>query len=446
MAHGRDRTPYDKNRTPVNFHRAEVEKVLPSYMIDQYPNLVNLFDEYYTWLDSDNNFGGMIKNLYSSRDAVSVSDNLLKQLEDELLLGTAYFGGFQNKREAIKFSNTLYRSKGTKYSIEQFFRAFYNVDPQISYPKDKVFKVGPQIDPELSSTNTSGEQVKIPAGQLGPESDRKLTDDTIYQTLAILIRTSLPKSKWEEVYKLFVHPAGMYLGSEILLEAINLAWDGFEHNRERENNGAISIIQLDRGEQIPESVVLEAVAELLTAVYSSQTIIGEGDGTQAQLRQDVDTFFARAGLYLNDSATIDILSQGYTFRQLVSPNSIRFDDSDKTSNDITGAINFSQRGYTYSEVIDQVQRIADGLSVSDSDYTWLTKEKNGFDLTDFNQDGSTTASDVTLITDFSEGIVTSSPAAQLIWNNIAPRITPQSMYATFDQHFWDTGNLYDSEG
>lgn len=445
MANGKDITLQDRNRTVLNFHRAEIGQVLPSYMLDQYPKLIELFEEYYNWLDSDNNFGGMIKNLYASRDATSVAENLLEQLEDELLLGRAYFGGFKNKREAIKFSNYLYRSKGTKYSIEQFFRAFYGVDPQVIYTKERVFKVGPVIDYEASDLNTAGQQIKTPAGVIGPESNKKITDDKLYQTLAILIRTSIPKSKWEEVYKLFVHPAGMYLGSEILLEAINLAWDDFEHNRERENNGAISIIQLDRGEQIPEQVLLEGIAEVLFALYSNQTIIGDGDADQATIRQDVDTFFARAGIYLNDSATTDVLSQGYSFRQLITPSSMRFDDSDKTFNNITGRLNFSQRGYTYNEIINQVERLAGGLSVSDSDYLWLTKEVDGFDLADFNQDGEITAADVTLITDFSQGIVTSTPAAQQIWRNITPRLAPQARYITFDQHNWSTRNLYDSE-
>ena len=81
-------------------------------------------------------------------------------LEDELLRVQAYFGGFINKREAIKRSNLLYRSKGTKYSIEQFFRAFFGVDPQVVYPKENIFRIGPSIDYDQSGINNAGEQIK----------------------------------------------------------------------------------------------------------------------------------------------------------------------------------------------------------------------------------------------------------------------------------------------
>ena len=66
-----------------------------------------------------------------------------------------------------KYSNTLYRSKGTKYSIQQFFRTFFGIDPEIIYTKKNVFKVG-----ETDSF-------------IGDQSQRFLTNDKLYQTFAI---------------------------------------------------------------------------------------------------------------------------------------------------------------------------------------------------------------------------------------------------------------------
>ena len=53
-----------------------------------------------------------------------------------------YFEGFRNKREAADYSSTLYKSKGTKYSIEQFFRVFYNSFVEVKHTKENVFIVG----------------------------------------------------------------------------------------------------------------------------------------------------------------------------------------------------------------------------------------------------------------------------------------------------------------
>lgn len=197
----RDKTLRDNSRTLINLQRSEIESLFPEHFKEQYPNLITLFEKYYEWLEQEGNFGDQINKLYKNRDVTQVADDLLAFIEDELLLGQAYFGGFINKREAAKFSNVLYRSKGTKYSIQQFFRAFFGSDPEVVYPKDQVFVVG--------------------QSEIGAESLNFITDDKLYQTLSILIKTDIPLSKWKDVYKLFVHPAGMYLGGQIQLVSIN---------------------------------------------------------------------------------------------------------------------------------------------------------------------------------------------------------------------------------
>ncbi len=131
------------------------------------------------------------------REGTQTDLELLSYIEDELLLGQAYFEGFTDKRAAAKYSSTLYKSKGTKYSIQQFFRTFFNVDPDVVYTKRQIFNVGESI--------------------IGAESQRYLTDDKLYQQYALLIKTELSVAQWRKPYKLFVHPAGMYLVSEVQL-------------------------------------------------------------------------------------------------------------------------------------------------------------------------------------------------------------------------------------
>ena len=172
-----------------------VEKVLPEYYRERYPKLITFLEKYYDWADSDVSPSHHISDLFIARDVGQTPDALLDFLEDELLLGQEYFGGFLNKRAAAKISNIFYRSKGTKYSIQQFFNAFFGIDVDVEYTKSQRFIVG--------------------ESEIGFDSQKFLTNAELYQVFAVLIKSELPLSEWRDVYKLFVHPAGMYLGSQL---------------------------------------------------------------------------------------------------------------------------------------------------------------------------------------------------------------------------------------
>ena len=192
-----DKTLTDLGRREINLRHYKVEEVLPDHIVENYPKFVSLLKSYFAFEDQDISPTNLLNELFYTRDITQTDINLLSFLEDELLLGQSYFEGFEDKREAAKYSNTLYRSKGTKYSIQQFFRTFFGIDPEVVYTKKNIFTLN--------------------ESEVGPSSQRYLTDDKLYQTYAIQIRSELSITKWREMYKLFVHPAGMYLGSEVQL-------------------------------------------------------------------------------------------------------------------------------------------------------------------------------------------------------------------------------------
>lgn len=197
----RDYTLKDNFRRDYTFtDNHQVEQVLPDYFKTEYPKLIKLLEAYNQFEDSDQSPARLVHDVLTARDITASDLSLLSFLEDELLLGQSYFEGFQNKRSAAKYSNTLYRSKGTLYSIQQFFRTFFGITPDVRYTKEDRFIVG---------ENDS---------RIGPESQKFLTDDKLYQVFAILIKADIPVSVWREAYKLFVHPAGMYFGGQVLLE------------------------------------------------------------------------------------------------------------------------------------------------------------------------------------------------------------------------------------
>ena len=198
----RDYTLKDNLRRDYRFTDYHlVDQVLPDYFKADYPKLIQLLEAYNQFEDSDQSPARLVHDVITSRDITANDLSLLSFIEDELLLGQSYFEGFTNKRAAAKFSNNLYRSKGTLYSIQQFFRTFFGITPDVRYTKEDRFMIGEDDS------------------RIGFDSQKFLTDDKLYQVFAILIKADIPVERWREAYKLFVHPAGMYFGGQVLLEA-----------------------------------------------------------------------------------------------------------------------------------------------------------------------------------------------------------------------------------
>jgi len=242
-----DDTLKDLNRRDIAFPEYKVNEVIPEFFQTEYPKLVTLLNEYYNFEDSDQSPSRLINELFYSRDITQTDLSLLSYIEDELLLGAQYFEGFANKREAANFSNQLYKSKGTKYGIEQFFRMFFGIDPDVVYTKNQIFKVGGggdyakverdalldqgveaygQLDSDGARTRFQNYIANnyTPTSKIGPQSDRYITNNKLYQTFAINVKAPIPLADWIEEYRLFAHPAGMFIGAEtqIVTEATDL--------------------------------------------------------------------------------------------------------------------------------------------------------------------------------------------------------------------------------
>ena len=308
-----DKTLRDNNRRDLNLQRSEVTTVLPEYFIEEYSNIISLLEAYYEWMEQTGNPDVKIRDLYRSRDLTQVDTELLQYIEDEILLGQAYFGGFINKREASKFSNVLYRSKGTRYSIQQFFRAFFGSDPDVVYPKEQIFKVGPSVDYSLYSSNNAGQQIVSNASKIGAESQRFLTDDKLYQVLSILIKSDIPIDTWRETYKLFVHPAGMYLGGQVQIASTN--------------DAGIDTLMPEIARTVSTAVVTtgEALFDLTAQPAADVTGLIDSDGTQYRI--DL--------LPIDLDMTIAELNSYPTIHEILSPSLPTFDDNDSDNHSVT---------------------------------------------------------------------------------------------------------------
>ena len=331
MAFYYDKTNTDIRRRDINLQKASIESVLPEHFLEQYPKLIELFKAYYEFLEDEDQPGKQINEMYKNRDIAQVDADLLQYIEDELLLGQAYFGGFINKREASKFSNILYRSKGTRYSIQQFFRAFFGTDPEVVYTKENVFRVGPIVDDNISTSNDNGSQVVEQASIIGAESQRYLTDDKLYQTLAILIKTDIPINVWREVYKLFVHPAGMYLGGQIVISSTNAT--------------AIDTLmpEVAAADALENAIVVAGVADAGIGNMPVASVTGLEDSAGKDYRTDLITTIETIG----DLTFEEFEARYATISQSTSPSKPTMDDSTGDG----GSVRFSDS--TGNETFDQ---------------------------------------------------------------------------------------------
>lgn len=302
-----DKTLEDLGRRDLTLKEYEVEGLLPQYIVEKYPKFVSLLQEYYDFEKDDVSPSKFIEELFSTRDISQTDVDLLDYIEDEYLLGQNYFKGFLDKRASAKYSNTLYRSKGTKYSISQFFKTFFGVDPDIVYTKENVFTVGED--------------------KIGPDSQRYLTDDKLYQKYAILIKSELSLDKWKEQYKLFVHPAGMYLGAQ--LQIVGTAY--------------LDVTQYDPGEQFTPPNEIESTASFSFGAQANHsalidTSVQDSDGVPLKFRIKLGHNYppdpTGDTLLDHENRSLETLDNMYSsVAELLTVNSPTLDDDDYTRYD-----------------------------------------------------------------------------------------------------------------
>jgi hypothetical protein len=190
------KTLTDLNRLPISLKTSLVQDVLPEYWGSEFPNMVSFLEAYYEFLDSDENFGDLINDLYTIRD---IEANTLSQLDlmfKEIGLGVSHTQ-FTSPREVIRNFGRFFRSKGTEYSAESFFRAFFNEDIEIVHPKNNLFVIG--------------------KSQLGIDGLDVLQNGKLNQVLSVLVKSPVSIATWGNLYRKHVHPAGFYLGAEVLI-------------------------------------------------------------------------------------------------------------------------------------------------------------------------------------------------------------------------------------
>jgi len=125
-----------------------VEKQLPDFIRSEYPLFVAFLKRYYEWLESSTAFTGIDVTsgtnyaLSSLKDSIDIDDansDYLDLLKRDLL---PYFPEniLADKRLFLKLISHFYKSNGTPDSVKFLFRALYNENIDIYYPKEDILK------------------------------------------------------------------------------------------------------------------------------------------------------------------------------------------------------------------------------------------------------------------------------------------------------------------
>jgi hypothetical protein len=188
----------------IRLHKARVRQVLPEHYQSNYPKLIELLDLYYEFLSThpEHNFDDIISEIILAHDLDLAGEKNTEYLSRDLTVGEDYSSAMTDFKTKGPLFVDWYRSKGSLYSIERFFRWMFNESVEVEYGKNSVFMLN-----EDSS-------------KIGTTSQKYIKNDKLYQVFALLIKVGIPGIQWRDLYKRLCHPAGFYFQSYVILESI----------------------------------------------------------------------------------------------------------------------------------------------------------------------------------------------------------------------------------
>lgn len=289
MAHKLD----DNGRRDLTFFRRKIKEVLPEYFRAEYPDLITFLEGYYDFMLQENGpsaFDLDIEQLYRVRDIPETELANLNRLIKELGGNNLENGDlFEDPRFTARRFADFYRSKGTRNSIREFFRAFFQQEVEVEYGKKSMFFVG--------------------ESKIGFDSLKFIQNYELYQVFGLLIKTGLGTKDWDFLYKKFVHPAGFYFQGQVVNEGqANL------------NIGNMPISLVDSS--IGPAIVGEAFGTLSVPFTQDVVLFDNPKGGKSLARIDGNLISTYQSFTANS-----LITNYNTIEDLFTPNQPGFDDS-----------------------------------------------------------------------------------------------------------------------
>ena len=117
-----------------------VSQQLPEFIRGEYPKFVTFIEKYYEWMEQSGNVISATDEFSSGLDIDTASDYYINRIQTEFL--SFFPKDIQlDKRKFAKIINQFYSAKGTPNSVKFLFRAMFNEEIDIYYPKEDILKV-----------------------------------------------------------------------------------------------------------------------------------------------------------------------------------------------------------------------------------------------------------------------------------------------------------------
>ena len=291
-----------------NFQVRKVREALPEYFTSEFPKLVSFVEKYYDFLDSadaTHSFGDDLKQIFATKDIGEMPNELLNSYVNELAANLETGGNFTDTRFALRRLAQFLRLKGSRFSAEEFFRLFFQQKAEVVYGKESIFNIGDS------------------ASTIGTESLKFIQNNALFQTFGLQIKTPIDVSKWNELYKKFIHPAGFYFEGQVVSDTEALL-----------SLTAPLSIPLDSAETSGPSLSSEALVPL-TIPFVQETLLIDSDGTNIRigLNQLVNVY--------QNLTTVELEKFYSSIDELIGVNSFTFDDSNIRDSAGTATPDFS---------------------------------------------------------------------------------------------------------
>lgn len=297
---------YKSKRRFKSFQNRKVREALPEFYTSEFPTLVTFLEKYYNFIDSADGthaFGSNAQQFFTKKDIKEMPANLLNNLVSELGGGLKTGENFTDRRYALTRLADLARLKGSRFSLEEFFRLFFQQKAEVEYGKESMFLIGDS------------------ASQIGIDSIKFIQNNELFQTFGLLIKSEISVDTWSELYKKFVHPSGFFFAGQVVsdTEAITSPI------------GEISI-----PDSASDPVIISEAILSVTLPFVQSTILIDSEGSNVRQSNLNDLVSDYQNFSLSDLDTTY-----HTVKQIITPNSFTFDDSSIRDSDENATPDFS---------------------------------------------------------------------------------------------------------
>jgi hypothetical protein len=118
---------------------AFLEQQFPDYVQEYYPMFVIFVTKYYEWLEQGGNPQSIIQNIRYSGDIDNVASSLVTRFM-AMYAPDLPIQASADRSIVLKYIRQFYQKKGSEESFKFFFRAFFNDDVTVFYPRTILFR------------------------------------------------------------------------------------------------------------------------------------------------------------------------------------------------------------------------------------------------------------------------------------------------------------------